>query len=173
MKPTLNLLPPEAQPTHIKTSALLTAAAPVLYILAILGLWFFNNIELTRLSATIEQLSGNKATMQRHLAATPAGIPPIAPTDTEVLSMMKTTPPWDTMLAEISTLLPKTVWLNLIESTNAKNLRLKGFSKNQTDIAELISRLEGSPYFRNVRIVFAQKGKNASAFELTVEMIWT
>ena len=175
MKKTLNLLPPLAkQPIHLRKTVLTVGAAAVIYIVALTVLWFMSNYELGKLNSTIEDLRGRKSQMQDYIAVSAA--PPAAPQDTtykEIMAGLRATPPWDAILAELSFVVPDTVWLEIIESRDARHLRLKGFSTSQSDVAKLISRLERSHYFRNVEIVFSQKGKQAITFELRTEMKWT
>ncbi len=175
MKKTLNLLPPLGKrPIRLGKTALTVGAAAVIYIVALTVLWLMSNYELKHLNSTIEDLLGRKSQMQDYIAvsATPAAAPQDA-TDKEIMGRLRATPPWDAILAELSFVVPDTVWLEIIESSDASHLRLKGFSTSQADVAKLISRLERSHYFRNVEIVFSQKGEQAITFELRTEIKWT
>jgi Tfp pilus assembly protein PilN len=175
MKKTLNLLPPLAkQPIHLRKTVLTIGGAAVIYIVALAVLWFMSNYELGKLNSTINDLRGRKSQMQDYIAV--SATPPAAPRDTtdeEIMNIMRVTPPWDAILAELSFVVPGTVWLEIISSSDARHLRLKGFSTSQSDVAKLISRLERSHYFRNVEIVFSQKGEQAITFELRTEIKWT
>ena len=164
MKKTLNLLPPlERQPVRLGKTVLTVCAVAGLYIVAVAVLWYMSNYELGKLNSTIKDLSGRKAQMQSYIAASAA--PPAAAqdaTDKAIMDRLRATPPWDAILAELSFVVPDTVWLEIIESSGSRHLRLKGFSTSHADIAKLISRLERSHYFGNVEIVFSQKGARAS-----------
>jgi Tfp pilus assembly protein PilN len=174
MKRTLNLMPPvEVRPVAKKNLIAAIVVGVTAYAVVLGGVWFLSTFELTRLNSTIEDLSNRKHQMQQYMAVTagPGGVP--AGADPVIMSMMRTTPPWDAVLAELSLVMPGGVWLELVESPDAKHLRLKGYAKSQSGIVKLIEGLERSRYFGNVEIVFAQKGERALTFELKTEMKWT
>jgi hypothetical protein len=173
MKRTLNLLPPvEVLPVAKRNIIAVIVIGVAVYAVVLAGVWFLSTFELTRLNSTIEDLSSRKLQMQQYMAVTagPGGVP--AGADPAIMRMMRTTPPWDAVLAELSLVMPGGVWLELLESSDAKNIRLKGYAKSQSGIVKLIEGLERSRYFGSVEIVFAQKGADALAFELRTEMKW-
>lgn len=171
---TLNLLPPAAvRPVSMRNlvAALLVGIAA--YALVLAGVWALSTFELTRLSNTIEDLSTRKLQMQQYMAVTAGTGGVAAGADPAIMSMMRTTPPWDSVLAELSLVMPRGVWLELVESSDAKTLRLKGYAISQSGIVRLIEKLERSRYFGTVEIIFSHKGEKAVAFELRTEMKWT
>jgi hypothetical protein len=173
MKRTLNLMPPvEVLPAAKRNFIALIAVGAAAYAVVLAGVWFLSTFELTKLTSTIDDLSSRKLQMQQYMTVTagPGHIPEGA--DPAIMSMMRTTPPWDAVLAELSLVMPGGVWLEIVESSDARRLRLKGYSKSQSGIARLIEGLERSRYFGNVEIVFAQKGEKALTFELKTEMKW-
>jgi Tfp pilus assembly protein PilN len=175
LKKTLNLLPSEYQPVKRKGKIYYAAFALGLYVLIILTFWAFNIITVKRLDPEINRLKALKQEMQRQLSF----LQPAAPETiegAEILEAIKTTPPWDRILAELSLVVPDSIWLTLIESKETREaifLGIKGFSETQVGIAELISRLEASPYFYEVEIVFSQKGEEYTTFELRTKIKWT
>jgi len=174
-KDTLTLLPPaEARPAPPMRKAVVAAAAALLYAALLGGALYANSRELKNLDAAVGELNGRKLEMARLIAGM-AG-PSTAGVDAaraEIMSAMRSTPPWEAILSEISLIVPDTVWLEIIESADSRHLRLKGYSKSQAEIAKLIARLESSEHFENVEIMFSQKGERAAAFELKVEIKWT
>jgi hypothetical protein len=171
---TLNLLPPaEARPVSLRNLIAVIVFGVAAYALVLAGVWALSTFELTQLNSNIEDLSSRKLQMQQYMAVTagPGGV--AAGADPAIMSMMRTTPPWDAMLAELSLVMPVGVWLELVESSDAKTLRLKGYAISQSGIVRLIEGLERSRYFGNVEIVFSQKGGTALAFELRTDMKWT
>ncbi len=174
-KRTLNLLPPaERRPMPARKALALAVAALALYAAFVAGIWFLNGSELKRLNGTIKELQSRKLQLQKHAAGVQA--PARKSTDAaeaEIMSMMRATPPWEAILSELSVVVPEAVWLELIESSDARHLRLKGYSKTQSDIARLIESLELSDYFDNIELVYSQKGEKTTSFELRAEMTWT
>ena len=149
MKKTLNLLPPVGkQPIRLGKTVLTVGAAAVIYTVALAVLWFMSNYELKTLNSTIEDLRGRKSQMQDYIAVSAIPAAPRDTTATEIMNIMRATPSWDAILAELSFVVPDTVWLEIIDSSDARYLRIKGFATSQADVAKLISRLERSHYFR-------------------------
>ncbi len=174
MKETLNLLPPARKPVAFRTGAMIAALASALYIALIVTIWLMNTAEIKRMELTIEELNARKAQIKKQLAVAQRPAPPAAEVaEARVLSAMQNTPPWDTLLAELSVIVPRTVYLDLIESTDSRHMRFKGFSMTHADVAKFIRQLERSPYFQNVEIVYSQKGAQETAFELRAQMKWT
>lgn len=173
-KRTLNLLPPEkARPLLRKKTALVMVGALALYAAFVGGLWLLYEFELERLNGTIGELNGRKLELARHIEGPP--VPRAAlgqAARAEISDALRATPPWDAILAELSLVVPDSVWLEVTESTDTRHMRIKGYARTQADIARLIARLERSDYFGNVEMVYSQKGADAASFELRVEMTW-
>jgi Tfp pilus assembly protein PilN len=92
--------------------------------------------------------------------------------------------PWFNLMREISFLIPDDVWLNSMEGVEdlnggkspdknqiTKGLRLKGFAASHTAIMQWMSALEGSRYFKQVRLVFTQKDVDEKQARVTFEMM--
>ncbi len=133
-----------------------------------------NNYELGRLENAISDLNNKKLQVSQHMASVsaPASVKRDA-TKAEILSTMRSTPPWDAILSELTLVVPDSIWLEIIESPDARHLRLKGYSRSQSEVAKLIARLERSDYFDNVELVFSMMGKKTATFELRAEITWT
>lgn len=174
-KGTLNLLPPSGKRPRPARRALVAAAAALsLYAAFVAGTWLLNGSELKRLNGTIEELLGRRNELQKQAAEVRA--PAVRKTkgaEAEILGMMRATPSWEAILSELSLVVPEGVWLELIESGGERQLRVKGYSKTQSEIAILIESLEGSDLFGGIELVYSRKGDRATAFELRAELTWT
>lgn len=173
MKKTLNLLPLQAPGPFVNRGLVVKAVVVVVvYVAAIFGLWMINSHEAKSLDKTIADLKGKRTHLQQLIAASKPFVKAKSGNQ-NVMALMTNTPPWDAVMQELSLVVPSTVWLEIVESQDAKHLRLKGFATSQTAVAKLIDSLERSRYFGNVEIVFSQKGKDATSFEVRAEMKWT
>ncbi|MGD2081125.1 MAG: PilN domain-containing protein, partial [Nitrospirota bacterium] len=167
--------PPSGERPRPARRALVAAVAALsLYAAFVAGAWFLNGSELQKLNRTIEELRGRKLQLQKQAAAVKA--PAVKKADgaeAEIVGMMRATPPWEAILSELSIVVPEGVWLELIQSGGERHLRVKGYSKNQSDIARLIDSLERSDLFGGIELVYSRKGEKATSFELRAELTWT
>lgn len=135
-----------------------------------IGMWAGNLIELKRLEIRLNELNQNKALLMTGIRPLPAQ--EVTTSAGEISGMLKNTPPFDLILAELSLIVPDEVWLSLIDIKRS-DMSIKGFSKTQVAVAQLISRLEESMYFSDVEIVFSQKAQENVTFELRTRIRWT
>ncbi|MEK7307218.1 MAG: PilN domain-containing protein [Nitrospirota bacterium] len=87
---------------------------------------------------------------------------------------------WSEVMRELSLTVPEEVWLTDLESRNSKRadrkeVRLVGLAGSHLDLTRFITLLEGSNYFSDISLIYAQKGEDPSGkvnFEVTglVEM---
>ncbi len=87
---------------------------------------------------------------------------------------------WSEIMRELSLTVPEEVWLTDLESRNSKRadrkeVRLVGLARSHLDLTRFITLLEGSIYFSDISLIYAQKGEEPSGkvnFEVTglVEM---
>ena len=87
---------------------------------------------------------------------------------------------WSEVMRELSHTVPEEVWLTNLESGSSKRadrkeVRLVGLARSHLDLTRFITRLEGSNYFSDISLIYAQKGEEPSGkvnFEVTglVEM---
>jgi Tfp pilus assembly protein PilN len=174
MKRTLSLLPPlKAKPLATKRLLIAVAAGAALYAAALAGVLLLNNYQARNLDNAISDLRGKKLQLQQYMSASAPRAGATESADPAIMEKMRNTPPWDAIFSELSLIVPGEVWLETVESPDARHVRLKGYAQSPSDVARLIERLERSRYFDNVEIVFTQKGEKANAFELRTEMTWT
>lgn len=177
MKETLNLLPIEvkagAPEKKGKFYYLFLGVAG--YSAIIIILWLSNLVQIRKIDAEISSLNKQKTDLQQKIL--PPAIAPAAPSiDKDILNAMGKTPRWSAIISDLSIIVPEEVWLSSVESKEEKGLRqigIKGFSKTQLGVANLISALESSEHFYDVEIVFAQKGEKEISFELKTKVRWT
>jgi Tfp pilus assembly protein PilN len=82
---------------------------------------------------------------------------------------------WSEVMRELSHTVPEEVWLTNLESGNSKRadrkeVRLVGLARSHLDLTRFITRLEGSNYFSDISLIYAQKGEEPSGkvnFEVT------
>ncbi len=87
---------------------------------------------------------------------------------------------WSEIMRELSLTVPEEVWLTDLESRNSKRadrkeVRLVGLARSHLDLTRFITLLEGSNYFSDISLIYAQKGEEPLGkvnFEVTglVEM---
>ena len=87
---------------------------------------------------------------------------------------------WSEVMRELSLTVPNDVWLTNLESGNSKmadrkEVRMVGLARSHLDLTRFITLLEGSNYFSDISLTYAQKGEEPSGkvnFEVTglVEM---
>ncbi|KAF0144027.1 MAG: hypothetical protein FD156_2184 [Nitrospirae bacterium] len=177
MKETLNLLPIEvragAPEKKGKFNYLFLGVAG--YSLIIIILWLSNLVQIRKINAEIIRLNKERAALQQKILP-PVVVPAVPSIDKDILNAMGKAPKWSAIISDLSIIVPEEVWLSSIESKEEKGLRqmgIKGFSKTQLGVANLISAIESSEYFYDVEIVFAQKGEKEISFELKTKVRWT
>lgn len=176
MKETLNLLPDKERPKDKKGIFFYLAIVFSLYLLTVTGLWGYNISISKRLDSAVREHEGLRANLLSQVAAKEPAAPPPPSIEKEIADKAMRTPPWDAILGELSVSVPEKVWLSLIdikESEGSTSISIKGFSKTQVDVAELISGLEESSYFSDIEIVFSQKTAKDVIFELKAKIKWT
>jgi len=92
---------------------------------------------------------------------------------------------WAPIFHELRSYLPKGVWLTQIESFTSrdaqwskkkeeKTVRMTGFAESHEDVEGFLFSLEGTRFWKNIRLVFAQKIEGASTprveFQMTARM---
>ncbi|MEW6687435.1 MAG: PilN domain-containing protein, partial [Candidatus Edwardsbacteria bacterium] len=87
---------------------------------------------------------------------------------------------WSKVLYEVSRLIPRNVWLISMETearlssereelTKSSKLRLKGIANSQNDLTEVLVAFEGSSFFSNVQLLYAEKIKtNPSSYYIPI-----
>ena len=70
---------------------------------------------------------------------------------------------WSELIRELSLIVPEEVWLTDLESRDSKRpdrkeIRMVGLAKSHQDIPKFITLLEGSGYFSDISLIYAQKG---------------
>jgi Tfp pilus assembly protein PilN len=82
---------------------------------------------------------------------------------------------WSEVMRELSLTVPNDVWLTNLESGNSKRadrkeVRLVGLARSHPDLTRFITLLEGSNYFSDISLIYAQKGEEPLGkvnFEIT------
>lgn len=77
---------------------------------------------------------------------------------------------WSGLVQEMSHLVPEGVWLTLLESLEKRELRIVGFAQSHEGIARLVSELERSRYFQEIRLVYAEKKIEMGQTHVTFEV---
>jgi Tfp pilus assembly protein PilN len=79
--------------------------------------------------------------------------------------------PWDTILEDVRTVMPKDVWLTQVAAGEDGSINIIGFGLTYTAVARFMVNLEGSPLFSDIDMVASQKqpvgGRQVVNFSLT------
>ncbi|MBI4691730.1 MAG: PilN domain-containing protein [Nitrospirae bacterium] len=176
MKETLNLLPVEVKaglPKMGKFYYLFLGLSA--YIVLMTGLWSYKFIAVKRLDAETNKLNKQKMELQQKILP-PSPVVVVPSVEKGISEAVEKAPQWSLIISDLSIIVPENIWLSSIESKEDKGIRqmnIKGFSKTQLEVANLISSLESSRHFYDVQIVFAQKGEKDVTFELKARLKWT
>jgi Tfp pilus assembly protein PilN len=125
---------------------------------------------------TVTNREQQLAAVNAQIAAVPSAKPPVIPVSPEVAaekdarkaavdSALSQRVSWDTVLRELSLVLPSDVWLNALSAnaattstdpaaapTSGTSLTLTGFTYSQAGVARLLTRLALVPHLDNVQL---------------------
>lgn len=83
--------------------------------------------------------------------------------------------PWDVILEELRTILPKDVWLTQIEALDGGHMVFNGYGLTYTSVARFMVSMEGSNLFQNIDMTHGQKqiiaGRDIVQFSLTGQFV--
>ncbi len=177
MKETLNLLPGEISAIQAPAKGRLyyVIIGIFIYLIVILSLWLLNVREFKNIQTEIQILNQKKSELQARIAAVPKPAADVAvPVEKEILSKLERTPQWSKIISEISLIVPEDLRLSSIEASQEnEHIGFKGYALTQMGIASFIASLEKSNLFKNVEIVYSQKGEKEMSFELKAKLKWT